>query len=63
MNADQIGGIVRAILAAVGGYFVGKGLIDASTMTAIGGAVATLAMAAWSLMSNKTGKVIGSPSQ
>lgn len=58
MNADQIGGIVRAVAAAVGGYFVGKGVIDASAVTSISGALATLAMAIWSVVSNKTGKTI-----
>jgi hypothetical protein len=49
MTGEQVGGIVRALLSAVGGYFVGKGLVDASTMTTIVGAVATLATAVWSV--------------
>lgn len=58
MTSDQIGGIIRAIVAAVGGYFVGKGITDAATVTAIGGAIATLAMGIWSIYSNKAGKTI-----
>jgi hypothetical protein len=58
MNGDQIGGIVRAIVAAVGGYFVGKGVIDGGTVTTIAGAVATLVTAIWSVVSNKPGTVI-----
>ena len=27
MNQDQIGGLVRTLIASVGGYFVGKGLL------------------------------------
>lgn len=54
MSADQVGGIVRAIVAAVGGYFIGKGITDAATVTAVGGALATLAVAVWSFMSKKT---------
>ena len=38
MNGEQIAGIVRAIVAAVGGYLVGKGLADAETVAAVAGA-------------------------
>lgn len=58
MNADQIGGIVRAVLAAAGGYFVAKGVVDAATMTTIAGALATIIAAAWSAWTNKGGTVI-----
>lgn len=53
MNGEQIGGIVRAVVAAIGGYFVGKGITDAATVTTISGAVATLAVAVWSVISKK----------
>lgn len=53
MTGDQIAGIVRAILAAVGGYFVGQGVVDAETVTAVTGAAATLAAAIWSVASKK----------
>ena len=53
MTGEQIAGVVRAVVAAVGGYFVGQGLIDAETATTIGGAVATLAAAAWSIWSKR----------
>jgi hypothetical protein len=53
MTGEQIAGVVRAIVAAVGGYFVGQGLVDAETVTTIGGAVATLAAAAWSIYSKR----------
>ena len=58
MNADQIGGIVRAIGSAIGGYLVGKGIIDEATVTAIVGAVVTVATAVWSMWTNKAGTVI-----
>ena len=58
MTSDQIGGIVRAILAALGGYFVGKGIVDQATVTTIVGAAATIATAVWSLWTNKPGPVI-----
>lgn len=53
MTGEQIGGIVRALVAAVGGYFVGKGLADAETVAAVAGAAATIAAAVWSVWSKK----------
>ena len=55
MDSAQIGGIVRAMVAAVGGYFVGQGMVDAETVTTIGGAVATLAVAVWSIYAKRKG--------
>ena len=57
MDSAQIGGIVRALVAAVGGYFVGQGLVDAETVTTIGGAVATLAVAVWSIYAKRKSEV------
>lgn len=53
MNGEQLGGIVRALVSAAGGYFVGKGMIDTETATAVGGAVTTLVVAIWSVMAKK----------
>jgi hypothetical protein len=53
MTGEQIAGVVRAIVAALGGYFVGQGLVDAETVTTVGGAVATLAAAAWSIYAKR----------
>jgi len=53
MTREQIAGIARAIAAAVGGYFVGQGLIDAHAATTIGGAVSTLVVAAWSVYAKR----------
>lgn len=53
MGAEQIAGVVRALVAAAGGYLVGQGLIDAETATAIGGAVTTLAVAMWSVYAKR----------
>ncbi len=53
MTGEQVAGVVRAIVAALGGYFVGQGLVDAETVTTIGGAVATLAAAAWSIYAKR----------
>lgn len=57
MTSDQIGGIVRAVIAALSGYLVGKGIVDANTATTIGGAVATIVVSAWSFWTNRPSKV------
>lgn len=53
MTSEQFAGIVRAILSAVGGYIVGRGLIDQATMITIVGALVTLATAGWSYWAKK----------
>ena len=53
MTGDQIGGIVRAIVAAAGGYAIGQGWADAQLVAALGGAAATVAMAVWSFRSKR----------
>ena len=53
MTGEQIAGIVRAIVAAVGGYLVGKGLAVAETVAAVAGAAATIVAAVWSVLSKK----------
>jgi hypothetical protein len=56
MTQDQVGGIVRALVSAAGGSFVGQGLIDAQTMMTLGGAVTTIAVAVWSIYSKRPAK-------
>lgn len=53
MNAEQIWGIVRTILAAAGGYVVAKGWIDNATLQAVLGALGTLFVAGWSVWSKR----------
>ena len=53
MKQDQIAGIVRAIVAGLGGYLVGKGFVDAANMEVIAGALATLGVAVWSVWAKK----------
>lgn len=53
MTSDQVAGIVRAVVSAIGGYFIGRGVTDASTVTAVAGAAATIATAIWSVMAKK----------
>ena len=58
MNSDQIGGILRAILAALGGFVIAKGYTDAATFATVSGAIVALGVALWSVRSNKSGTVI-----
>ncbi len=53
MNAEEFGGIVRTILAAVGGIAVGKGWLDNATMLSIAGALGTLAVGVWSIVAKR----------
>jgi hypothetical protein len=53
MTAEQFAGIVRAIVAALGGYLVGKGITDAETVAALAGAAATIGAAVWSVLAKK----------
>lgn len=53
MNKDMIWGIIRAVLAAGGGYLVSTGLLDDSTVNASIGALSVLFAAGWSVWSKK----------
>lgn len=53
MNTDELGGIVRAVLAALGGVAVTKGWLDNATMITVTGALATIVAAAWSVFSKR----------
>jgi hypothetical protein len=53
MNADQIWGIARAVLAAIGGYFVAKGTITADWLNTFLGGAGTIFVAVWSVLSKK----------
>lgn len=59
MNQDQLGGIVRAIVPPLITWLVAKNVIPAGSADAIISAAVAVAAAAWSVVSNKTGKVIG----
>lgn len=53
MSASEVGGIARALASALGGYLVGKGLVDSETATALGGAAATIIVAVWSIVAKR----------
>ena len=53
MTQDEILGIVRTLLSAIGGYAVAKGLIDQATMITLAGAAASIIVAIWSVVSKR----------
>lgn len=53
MDQSQVFGIVRTLLSAVGGYLVGKGVLDDATAVALSGALATVVAGIWSVWSKK----------
>lgn len=53
MSGDQVWGVVRTILAAVGGWAVGKGYITNDLLTAVLGGGGTIFVAVWSYISKK----------
>lgn len=53
MTKDQLFGVVRTLAAAIGGFLAGQGFIEAANIEIVAGAVATLAVAAWSVASKK----------
>lgn len=53
MNKDEIYGVARSVLAAIGGYFAAQGIIDSDTAVALAGAGATIVAAIWSVMSKR----------
>lgn len=48
MKKDQIGGVVRALLAGASGYLIGKGW-DAALVNEVAGALGVLVVSGWSL--------------
>ncbi len=50
---EAILGVVRAILAAVGGYFVSKGLIDEGVLNSVIGALMVIITGIWSVISKR----------
>ena len=54
MTLDMVTGVVRALVAAVGGYFVGKGTISADMAAQISGAALAVVTAVWSVWAKKS---------
>jgi hypothetical protein len=60
MTSDQVTGLIRAILTAIGGFVIGKGWLNAETFTWISGGVLTIGGAVWSLWTNRPAGIAGS---
>ena len=54
MTGEQVWGVVRTILAAIGGLAVGKGRISNDMLTAILGGGGTIFVAIWSVFAKKS---------
>ena len=57
MNADQIGGIIRAVLAGVSGIALTYGFSDTQWI-AISGAIAAIVTIVWSVYSNSVSHMV-----
>ena len=53
MSQEQIFGVIRHTLSAVGGILIAKGLLDDGSWTELSGAVMTLTSVIWSIVSKK----------
>jgi hypothetical protein len=60
MSSDQITGILRAILAALGGFILAKGWVSAETWTWLTGGILTVGGALWSLWTNRPAGIASS---
>ena len=53
MTTDQITGIIRAVLAALGGFILAKGWVSAETWAWLTGGALTIGPAIWSWITNR----------
>lgn len=53
MTREEVMGVARAVLAALGGVAVGKGWIDQETAVSLAGALATVVAAVWSVKAKR----------
>ena len=60
MSSDQITGIIRSILAALGGFIIAKGWVNAETWAWIVGGAATVGPMIWSWISNRPAAIAAS---
>lgn len=51
MTKEMLGGLVRTLVATLGGFAIGRGWADAGLVEAVGGALSTVAVAFWSYRS------------
>lgn len=53
MDSNQLGGILRAVLAWGAGFLVAKGILPTAVADAIVSGLVTIVVAAWSWQTNK----------
>lgn len=53
MTQEQIFGVIRHGLSAVGGILIAKGLLDEGSLTELTGAILALTGVIWSIVSKK----------
>ena len=53
MSADEIGGVLRTILASLGGIVAAKGWMDAATYQIVAGTAVTVVTAVWSIIQKR----------
>jgi hypothetical protein len=58
MNQDQLGGIVRAIVPPLVAWLTAKNIVPAGSADLVISAAVAIAAAAWSVVTNKSGKTI-----
>ena len=58
LNTDQMTGILRAVLPSLLAYAVWKHWLPPEYVADLSVVIVTVAAAIWSILSNKTGKVI-----
>jgi 2-methylaconitate cis-trans-isomerase PrpF len=56
MAKEEIYGVTRNLLAAVGGFAVARGWVDSETAVSLAGAFAAIAAATWSVKAKRTNK-------
>lgn len=62
MNTNTVAGIIRAVLAALAGFLAGKGFdISGLIGPEFSGALATVAIAAWSVYEKRKGTTPPAP--
>lgn len=60
MTVDQITGIIRAVLSALGGFVLAKGWVNAETWAWIVGGAATIGPTIWSWFANRPAAIAAS---
>ncbi len=57
-TVDQVGGVLRALLAVLGGILVNRGILDDTTWLAVSGGLVAIGVALWSYYTNRPAKIV-----